>query len=92
MYEFLFIELDFMKIKIYLLITKIMNIIKDLKVSAITLVTKDQKPAVEKAETWFSIFKIFNKKNIISKTQENKLDRIIAKLDKTLKESGDKAK
>jgi len=92
MFEYLFIELDSMRIKIYYLIQKIMNIIKDLKVSAVTLVTKNEKPAVEKAETGFSIFKIFNKKNLISKTQKSKLDNIISKLDKTLKESEDKTK
>jgi len=85
MYEYQFIELDFMKIKILLLILKIMNILKDLKVSAITLVSKDKAPAVPKAETWFSIFKIFNKRKVISKTNISKLDDIISTLDKTLK-------
>lgn len=85
MYEFLFIELDFMKTNILLLILKIMNILKDLKVSAITLVSKDKNPAVPKAETGFSIFKIFDKKKIVSKVDISKLDSIISKLDKTLK-------
>ena len=69
-----------------------MNILKDLKVSAITLVSKDKAPAVPKAETGFSIFKIFDKKQVVSKVNISKLDSIISKLDKTLKESEDKAK
>ena len=85
MFEFLFIELDFMKNKILLLIKNIMKVLKDLTVNAITLVSKDKNPAVPKAETGFSIFKIFNKKTIVSKAEKDKLDSIVSKLDKTLK-------
>ena len=65
-----------------------MKKLKDLVVKNITLVTKDETPAVEKAETKFSIFKTVWKaftKNKISKIQREKLTKISKWYEKTLK-------
>jgi len=57
--------------------------IKDVIVDKISLITKGKRPAVEKAETKFSIFKMAK---VINKEQNTKLDKIIKGYDETLKD------
>jgi len=64
------------------------RVIQDVTVDKISLVSKDQKPAVEKAETRFALFKtkksfvqkateLYNRLTL-SKTDREKLDKIIS--------------
>lgn len=62
-----------------------MKKLKDLVVNNITLVSKEQTPAVEKAETKFSIFKTFAKKNKLTKEQKEEIAKISKGYEKTLK-------
>ena len=59
--------------------------IKDVIVDRISLVSKDNTPAVPKAESKFSIFKmvwVFNGDSKLKKDIENKIDETIRKLKK----------
>lgn len=64
-----------------------MKILKDLKVKTISLITKNENPAVPKAENEFAIFKMF-KKEKISDEQKEKIENIqktLRKIEENLK-------
>lgn len=50
--------------------------IKDVVVNTISLVTKNNRPAVKKAETSFAIFKTAKESETLSDDQINRLDNI----------------
>lgn len=63
---------------IYLTTMNFMKKITDLVVNAITLVPSEETPAVEKAETKFSIFKTL-KKSKLTKAQKEAFKKIAEK-------------
>lgn len=64
--------------------------LKDLCVSFISLVTSDKKPAVEKAETKFAIFKTvesIEEKEVITKAQIERLELLSQKIKKDIEKT-----